>query len=54
VVEHGDTVGGHPDIALEAGRTQAHGELEGGKGVLALVGSGSPMGEEHGRAVRVR
>ncbi len=54
VVEHGHAVGGHPDVALETGRTQTHGELEGRERVLPFVGPGAPVGEEHGGAVRVR
>ena len=45
VVEHGHTVGGEPDVALQAGGAEPQGQLEGLEGVLPGVAAGASMGE---------
>ena len=45
VVEHGDAVGGEPDIALETGRTEAECERKRFERVFGGMGSGTPMAE---------
>ena len=48
VIEHRDTVGGDPDIALQPGGAELERQFETGKGVLGRVGPGSAMAEGDG------
>ena len=45
MIEHGDAVGGEPDVALLAGRAEPQCQLERFDGVLGGVGSGATMGK---------
>jgi hypothetical protein len=45
VIEDDRPVGGEPDVALEAGRAQAQGELERLDGVVGGVGPPAAVGE---------
>jgi len=49
VIEDGDAVGGEPDVALEAGRSESQGEGKRVEGVLRGVRAGPPVGERDGR-----
>ena len=45
VVEHGDAVGGQPDVALETGRAETKAQREGIERVLGGMGASAPVGE---------
>ena len=48
MVEHGDPVGGDPDIALDAGRSEASGQREGVDRVVRGMGPSAPVSEGEG------